>query len=287
MTGVRDELGHELAALLSLVDSIVAPCDLPAGSVAYTSASEDFRSQIIELSHRTKRYLNAFSDNENIDEGEEDFGSAPSELKEIKSVWKELHPYIKPAMQADTLHQPTSLVNALTDRFREIKDFENTTFTIFHAEEFNYLHLYPAEIARVTSRLSRLVAAGEFPEFVLIGIPSSQASALFINCLIAHEMGHYVAAKKGFLTRMLGEAETALKLVLKEEYPTGRGSFELPAKLAKWAEELFCDLFAVQLLGPCYTFAFIELYDLLQQLRLDGTLHPERTRTAQAFFIHC
>ena len=285
MAEVREQLGHELAALLALVQSIVAPCEQPPGAVAYTAASEQFRNHILALGKKTSEYLGTFPpEAERVGEDEEDFGSPPGELAEIKSAWKQLHPYIRPAVQADTLHQPTSLVDALTSRFCEIAGFEQATFTIFHVEEFNYLHLYASEIAALTNKLAKLVGAAELPEFGLIGIPSSQSSALFLNCLIAHEMGHYVAAKKRFLAHILGEAETSLKLTMKENYPVGKESFQLPFKLAKWAEELFCDLFAIQLVGPCYAFAYIELYDQLQLLKFDGTLHGERLKTGLDFY---
>lgn len=285
MAEVRDQLGHELAALLALVQSIVAPCELPPGAVAYTAASEKFRNHIIELGKKTSQYLGTFPpEAEQVGEDEEDYGSPPGELAEIKSAWKQLHPYIKPAIQADTLHQPTSLVDALTSRFCEIAGFEQTTFTIFHVEEFSYLHLYASEIAGLTNKLAKLVGATELPEFGLIGIPSSQSSALFLNCLIAHEMGHYVAAKKRFLAHILGEAEESLKLTMKENYPKDKESFRLPFRLAKWAEELFCDLFAIQLVGPCFAFAYIELYDQLQLLKFDGTLHRERLKTGLDFY---
>lgn len=285
MAGSREDIGHELAALFALVNSIVAACEFSPGSVAYTPSTEKFRKHIIDLGRMTADYLIAFpAESESIGEGEEDSGSPPRELEEIKWAWKQLHAYIRPAMQADTLHQPTSLVDAFEERFHSIDGLAQTTFTIFHADEFNYLHLYPAEIGRLTNKLAKMVGASEVPEFGLIGIPGSQSSTLFLNCLIAHEMGHYVAASKRFLAHILGEAETSLKLKMKEKYPTGKLSFELPAKLGRWAEELFCDLFAVELIGPCYTFAYIELYDQLQMLRLDGTLHRDRLQTALAFY---
>ena len=285
MAGIRDELGHELAALSALVQSVVVPCELPPGPVAYTAASEKFRNHIIDLGKKTSEYLGSFPiDAEQVEQGEEDFESPPSELAEVKSAWRQLHPYIKPAIQADTLHQPTSLVDALTGRFREIPGFDQATFTIFHSEEFNYLHLYASEIAALTNKLAKLVGANELPEFGLIGIPSSQSSALFLNCLIAHEMGHYVAAKKRFLAHILGEAEEALKQTMKESYRKDGDSLLLPYKLAKWAEELFCDLFAVQLVGPCFAFAYIELYDQLQLLKFDGALHRERLKTGLEFY---
>jgi len=42
--------------------------------------------------------------------------------------------------------------------------------------------------------------------------------------------------------------------------------------LVRWAEELFCDIFAVRLVGFCYSFAFIELFDVSKALDEVGNL---------------
>jgi hypothetical protein len=48
----------------------------------------------------------------------------------------------------------------------------------------------------------------------------------------------------------------------------------IPTIIADWVEELFCDLFAVYLIGPCYTYAFIEIFDCANMLDQDGKLEP-------------
>jgi hypothetical protein len=40
----------------------------------------------------------------------------------------------------------------------------------------------------------------------------------------------------------------------------------------QWAKEIFCDLFAIRLVGPCYSFAYIELFDLTNLLNKSATL---------------
>jgi hypothetical protein len=42
-----------------------------------------------------------------------------------------------------------------------------------------------------------------------------------------------------------------------------------------WAEEIFCDLFGIMLIGPCYTYAFIEAYDLSVVLDSSGAILDE------------
>jgi len=239
---IRDHLRHELAALLATIDSIAVPCVSPTARYAYTPASEKFRQHIEELWRKTQTYLENFPPtDEEIDKTEEDYQSPPEELQEIKYGWKELHPYITPVIQADTLHQPTSLLDSLTNRFRQIDEFRDTVFTVFHTEKFNYLHLFPNEIARVTDKLGKLVRAKPFPPLGLIGVPSSQSSSLFLNCLIAHEMAHYAASRRKFRTFILGEAQTSLQLQ-GDKCPSGDRFSVLSYRLAQWAEELFCDL---------------------------------------------
>jgi len=44
----------------------------------------------------------------------------------------------------------------------------------------------------------------------MIGIPYSQSEALFLNCLIAHEFGHYVSLKDKLQPRLAPDLRSAL-----------------------------------------------------------------------------
>jgi hypothetical protein len=46
-------------------------------------------------------------------------------------------------------------------------------------------------------------------------------------------------------------------------------------QMTLWVEEIFCDLFGIMLIGPCYTYAFIEAYDLSVVLDYSGALSDE------------
>ena len=59
--------------------------------------------------------------------------------------------------------------------------------------------------------------------------------------------------------------------------PQQRG--RLPGTLQDWAEELFCDLFGVDLLGPSFVFASIELFDLGSLWSPDAELNQEGLRS--------
>ena len=51
-----------------------------------------------------------------------------------------------------------------------------------------------------------------------------------------------------------------------------------------WVEEIFCDLFGIMLIGPCYTYAFIEAYDLSVVLDNYGAILDEMVPRLLQFY---
>jgi len=51
-----------------------------------------------------------------------------------------------------------------------------------------------------------------------------------------------------------------------------------------WVEEIFCDLFGIMLIGPCYTYAFIEAYDLSVVLDSSGAILDEMVPRLLQFY---
>jgi len=165
-------------------------------------------------------------------------------------------------------------VAALVDRLHELKDFGSTDFTIFHTDSFDYAQISPSAMEEAVTQLARIVDADQFsPNLGLIGIPNSQGNTLFLNCLLAHEIGEYAYAKRDMEARLAADAAAALQKHLGRKFSAE--SLILQSRMAKtvlhYAKEIFCDLFAVRLIGPCYSFAYIELFDLPNLLNKNGT----------------
>jgi hypothetical protein len=84
------------------------------------------------------------------------------------------------------------------------------------------------------------------------------------NCLISHEMGHFVFEKRELRAQLLSLLQKNLEDVLGPDF--ARVSPEnldwSKDRLESWMEEIFCDLFAIWLVGPCYAFSYIELFGL-------------------------
>ncbi|SRR6266581_2789024 len=259
-----ETLQRDAAGLFSFVDSVCKPCYEEARSAQYLEPSKDFFSYVRELGDCTKAYLNRFA------------ADAPSDkrlyyyyrqkLETIRSVWVELHRFVKSAVDADTLSIPYTLVEALTKRLNLLPGFRKTRFAILQFDELNYLQVRVSELKQTADRLKSVIPdVNPFPEDLgLIGIPYSQPASIYLNCLISHEIGHFVFQRSELKKKLLPEIEKNLAKILGAKLKT------LPAddldwskdRLESWAEEIFCDLFAIWLIGPCYALTYIELFGL-------------------------
>lgn len=259
---LRDQIAQEASALYGFVESISSACTPPPRSVAFTDASERLFQYIAALSTKTKQYLKDYP--VELEGSEEQFIESRRELSTIRIAWREIHQFIKPAVHADTLNQPTALIAAMLQRLKQLPGFEASDFAIFHTDTFDYLQVNPVFVNQAAAGLAAIVGAEGISKPILIGIPSSQGTKLFLNCLVAHEMGHYVFGQRHLRPLLIAEIESALRQTLGNKY-AGQGlqdrSFHF-GLLAKWAEELFCDLFATYLIGPSYSFAYVELFDV-------------------------
>jgi dCTP deaminase len=194
-----------------------------------------------------------------------------------------MHQFVKPVLEADTLRLPISLLAGLKKRFREIPRFSKTDFVLYHSAKFNYFNIKLAEFKKTADPIANLVGGPPFPSHLgLIGIPYSQSSSLFINCLIPHEMGHYVFGELQLAQKFRSNIDKRLL----DRYGTNldnekRGT--LAETMLFWAEELFCDVFAVRLVGFCFSLAFVELFDLAAVLDENGVF--EKPRAGKQLFF--
>jgi hypothetical protein len=271
---LRDQLQREAASLYAFVETVSSACAPPPQAVSYSESSSRFFHQIGLLAEHTKKHIANFE--QHADDDAEGFIESRTELLTLRTAWRELHQFIKPSADADTLNQPTAMVAALVHRLRELPTFGSTDFVIFHTDSFDYAQANPQATEEIVAQLARIVDADPFPSNLgLIGMPNSQGHALFLNCLLAHEIGEYAYAKRGDVEAILdGEAKIALRNHMGKEFTT-KSIVEqtfMTNTVLQWAKEIFCDLFAIRLIGPSYSFAYIELFDLPNVLSKDGTL---------------
>jgi len=154
---------------------------------------------------------------------------------------------------------------------RTLPGLENTIIVVELEGFLNYLHRGQAHLREAIQQLEELLWPKELPAFLdglgIVGLPYSQSNALFLNCLLYHELGHYVYGKLG----LQESANRLLEPPIIRVFPSlGRSDCNyLTEKLHPWCEEIFCDLFAVRMIGPMYTFVYADLLGLL------GALDPK------------
>ena len=270
---LRDQLQREVASLYAFVEAVSHACAPPPQAVSYSESSSKFFDYISHLAGCTKIHIADFE--RHAEDDDEGFVEARTELCTLRAAWRELHQFVKPSADADTLNQPTAMVAALVNRLHELKGFESTDFTIFHTDSFDYSQLNPRAMEDAVAQLARIVDADPFPANLgLTGIPNSQGNALFLNCLLAHEIGEYAYAQRGIEPALAADAAAALENHMGEKFSASPHIVQsrMTKTVIQWAKEIFCDLFAVRLVGPCFSFAYIELFDLANLLNKDGTL---------------
>jgi hypothetical protein len=239
------------------------------GPQAYDSPSIKY---VDGLANATLKYLDRFADAAPSDPGS--YHIYRQKLWDLRSSWAILHNFIEPAVDADTLRLPLSLIQWLTQRLNTIPGCNASRFVVFHTSEVNYLHLNTSWVRSLAGQLSALVPGGQpFPsDLGLIGIPYSQGSTLCLNCLIPHEMGHYVYQETNGFKKLLPHIGHSIGKVLAPKIasvtpPDLQWCLD---RIQSWAQETFCDLFATWMIGPAYAYAYIEIFDLSRLLNPDG-----------------
>jgi hypothetical protein len=263
-TSVVDEIRTDATSLYRFVDAVCRVAENPPS--AYMTASERFFTYIKDLGAKTKAYLEQFPTK---------LPTHPplvkvyrQKLTILRDCWAELHRFVKPAVDADTLNVPFALMEVFYGRLNELPQFKDVTFTVFHLQELNYVQVRASWIRELTAKLvSHIPGAEPFPvDLGLIGIPYSQRSSAFSNSLIPHEMGHFVFQELQKWSALLPEAMKELQIVFGPSYATLKPEdvFWCRDRMRAWTEEIFCDLFAIWLVGPAYSLAYIELFDLVK-----------------------
>jgi hypothetical protein len=166
----------------------------------YNKASYEFFLYVRELVGSTITYLEGLPKRAHRFKDIE--YSIRQKLRVLRHSWGRIHRYIRPSLDADTLHIPLPLLNAFNDMVQQIQGCEGFRFALFHTTEHNYLMPTNEEVGKIVGYVAACVGGRPFPPSLgLVGIPYSQASGLFLNCLIPHEMG-----KRDVLAVLIGVA---------------------------------------------------------------------------------
>jgi len=203
----------------------------------------------------------------------EDYSSL---LSAIMQSWELLHTFIKPVLDADTLKVPYPFIDFIVHHIGRLHIVEGAKFVIETSSGLDYFQRAHTRLKEPLLVL-RLLLDGPELDFPLgfLGLPCSQNKSLFMNCLLYHEVGHYIAEEAGILS--VEDYENLTKELGRQFAEFSRWATTI---LVRWMQELFADLVAARLAGLAYTLAYAQLLRHVSDLpegeqawRFSGT-HP-------------
>jgi hypothetical protein len=248
---------QEAAQLHGFIGSVIRLCaDMREDYPVYSRPSLAYFKYILELGEKTQVYLEAFPAEYFKSTDERIASSRLQKLYSLKTSWEMLHEYIKPALDADTLHVPSSLITAFADIVNSVDGWEEFRFVLFHTTEANYLQI-PAKMARqVADEIASSVKCAPFDANVgLVGIPYSQPDSISLNCVLPHEFAHFIYQEVSSydVSEQIDKSTAGLNHLDSEDLSLCVDEITL------WVEETFCDLMAICMIGPAFSIALVRL----------------------------
>jgi hypothetical protein len=270
---------HDAAVLHTFADFIEEYCREQARSQRYVDASGDFFLYSESVAHQIKLKIR------------DDVVRAqrlPSRTEILrrntltfKAYLQLLHTFIKPVADAHTLTIPAPLVTLAIHHLNGIEGMNGSKVAVLLTPQFMYFQRPHTDVKQQAATVGRLIQQAEkFPARLgFIELPYSQGPGFFTNLAIYHEVGHFVYEELSTspsprsqlyaLEQAIDESVTAF--VKLEKKPQVR---KLAEKiLDSWTQEIFCDLLALHLVGPAFSFALVEIFALL------GSLSREKRTT--------
>jgi hypothetical protein len=306
MQSALDGLLHDAASVYRFVDFIEQYCAEQLVTQSYVKASASFFREISKLAKATKTYLSESIAAKAVEranaERDEDLDAAwyqnrRDALITVKDVWKELQGYVKPVADAHTLRVPAALVDLATSQLKAIPTMADASIAVLLTPQLNYFQTSHTNLNVAAAALKRKIGIrpppgpedAETPRIGFVELPYSQGPSFFTNLLLYHELGHYVFEE--LYPEEHGQSNPiseAAEVALKEEY--GRKFTHMPrykragaiSLVSSWAQEVFCDLFAIRLIGPALSFSTIEMFSLVGLLTPVNSLKFTPTHPAPA-----
>ncbi|SRR5713101_831682 len=284
--GLADFL-HDAAVLHRFVDFIEEYCREQERSQTYVDASGLFFQYVEKLAAGIKQGLG-----KDVDRATQFPARLPilrRNMLTLKYYLRLLHALIKPAADAHTLTIPAPLIKLASQQLQRVEGMKNSKVVILLTPEFMYFqrpHTHVKEQARL---VETFIPQAIFPaKLGFIELPYSQGPSFFTNLAVYHEIGHFVYEELSNLTPVhpdvaaLRSATTKSLKSLRKVFKD-RQVFAIAVKIIEdWTQEIFCDLFAIRLLGSAFSFALVEILGMLGFLSRKDSVKFNPTHPASA-----
>ena len=274
-TGLADVL-HDAAVLHRLVGFIGEYCKEQERSQTYVGSARLFFEYVEQLVSGTQDNLGL--EVERASRFPKRLPTPRRNIRTLKLYLRSLHTLIKPAADAHTLTVPGPLVDLAYQQLQSIDGMRGSNLLVLLTPEFMYFQRPHTEVKDQARIIQSFIPKAAFPQKLgFIELPYSQGPSFFTNLAIYHEIGHFVYEElanrnpphSGFeaLTRVIGRSLNrvfGLRSSNGRKVEKNRQAFAIGHRILEdWTQEIFCDLFALRLLGPAFSFALIEMMGML------------------------
>jgi hypothetical protein len=278
-----EALANEAASLWLLVDSIERHVAQQTASRTYTGATSFFFTYVRKLAEGTKGALS--TESLPLD----DIRRARLDIATLRQYWRLLHELIKPASEAHSLTAPEALIELAAEQVRRVSGLQDSKVVVSLSARLMYHQTTNTKLSALGKRIQKIVPKAVFPDQLgFIALPYSQGPSFFANLLLYHELGHFVFEELSVTDAHAGlqsldvQSTTAIdEAIAGRNFSQGGRAFALTV-LRNWTHEIFCDLFALSLVGPAFSFAFVELLSLLDVLEPPVTIAFNTSHPAPA-----
>jgi hypothetical protein len=283
------DLVHDAAVLHRFVDFIEEYCKEQERSQTYVDASGIFFQYVEKLATGVKQELG-----KEIARAQRFPARLPvlrANIWTLKNYLRLLHELIKPATDAHTLTVPAPLIDLASQQLQQVERMNNSRIAILLTSELMYFQRPHTNIKAQARIVQSFIPNASFPaKLGFIELPYSQGPSFFTNLAIYHEIGHFVFEELSnsdpphpLVTSLYSATIRSLRQAFGRGSPDPQSfavAFEI---IERWIQEIFCDLFAIRLVGPAFSFAFVEMLGMLGFLLTDVTVKFNPTHPAAAF----
>src|ERR1700691_6303692 len=295
-TGLADVL-HDASVLHRFVDFIGEYCRQQKRSQTYVGSAAVFFQYVEQLAAGIHDELRR--EIERATRGTPRLSTLRRNMRTYRGYLRLLHALIKPAADAHSLTIPGPLVDLASQQLQKVDGMTGSRLLILLTTEFIYFQRPHTDVKGQARKVEEFIPGASFPpKLGFIEIPYSQGPSFFTNLAIYHEIGHFVYEElsnrnpphAGFRSlalvkdRCLKGTFNRRSLVHTGTHNAIRAGRNRQAlalaerMLENWTQEIFCDLFALRLIEPAFSFALIEMIGMLgvsptQLLRFDPD-HP-------------
>lgn len=195
----------------------------------------------------------------------------------IKKAISWLYVITKEAIDADTLSIPYSLTTLLNGIVRKLEKRKNVRLVVLGSADLMYYKSNLERLRNLTRNLKSVIK--NYPvlreDIGILKFPYCAAHDVLVNCILFHEMGHYIYERTELEKDFIQKIETDLTtFVISEDIFGELRPDELSAAwnalllyacvlMTAWADEIFADILAIRVLGPAFHLACLQMEHIL------------------------